>query len=99
MEAQITLRLPRHLLRVLGRAATRAKVSRSALIRQILEERFAVALAVRKERPVDRIRDLIGSLQAGPPRPREEPPEIPERTRPGPAWLVCCSTRDPLWRS
>jgi hypothetical protein len=67
MEAQITLRLPRHLLRVLGRAATRAKVSRSALIRQILEERFAVALAVRKERPVDRIRDLIGSLQAGPP--------------------------------
>jgi hypothetical protein len=67
MDEQITLRLPRHLLRVVDRAAERAKVPRSALIRQILEERFAAALTLGKERPVDRIRDLIGSLEGGPP--------------------------------
>lgn len=67
MEGQVSLRLPRHLLRVLDRAAQRAKVSRSSLIRRILEERFEVALAVRKERPIDRVRALIGSLEGGPP--------------------------------
>ncbi len=67
MEGQVSLRLPRHLLRALDRAAQRAKLSRSSLIRQILEERFGVALAMRKERPIDRVRDLIGSLEGGPP--------------------------------
>ncbi len=67
MEHQISLRLPEHLLRTVDRAAKRARVSRSTLIRQILDERFAAPLAARKERPIDRIRDLIGSLEGGPP--------------------------------
>ena len=67
MEHQISLRLPEHLLRTLDRAAQRARVSRSTLIRQTLEERFEAALAVRRERPIDRVRELIGSLEGGPP--------------------------------
>ena len=67
MEDQISLRLPQHLLRALDRAAQRAKMSRSSLIRRILEERFGAAMAARGERPIDRVRDLVGSLEGGPP--------------------------------
>ncbi len=64
---RIPLRLPPHLLRAVARAARRIKLPRSALIRQILEERFAAVMTLRKKRLIDRIHDLIGSLEGDPP--------------------------------
>jgi metal-responsive CopG/Arc/MetJ family transcriptional regulator len=62
MESQITLRLPEHLAERLDRAAKRQRRKRSDVVRQALELFLDVEPEVR---PVERVRDLLGSVESG----------------------------------
>jgi Arc/MetJ-type ribon-helix-helix transcriptional regulator len=62
MESQITLRLPESLAQKLDRAAKRQKRKRSDVVRQALEQFLDTEPEVR---PVERVRDLLGSLESG----------------------------------
>jgi predicted DNA-binding protein len=62
MESQITLRLPADLAERLDRAAKRQRRKRSDVVRQALEQFLDVEPAVR---PIERVRDLLGSVESG----------------------------------
>ena len=62
MESQLTLRLPSGLAEKLERSARRMKRKRSDVVRQALEQFLEVEPEVR---PVDRVRDLLGSVRTG----------------------------------
>lgn len=62
MESQLTLRLPAALAAKLERSARRLKRKRSDVVRQALEQ-FLDAGA--EFRPIDRVRDLLGSVETG----------------------------------
>ena len=62
MESQLTLRLPAALAEKLERSARRLKRKRSEVVCQALEQFLE---AGPEARPVDRVRDLLGSVRTG----------------------------------
>ncbi len=62
MESQLTLRLPAALAAKLERAARRLKRKRSDVVRQALEQFLDAGPEIR---PIDRVRDLLGSVDTG----------------------------------
>ena len=64
MESQLTLRLPAVLAEKLDRSAKRMKRKRSDVVRQALEQ-FLDAGPAPDVRPIDRVRDLLGSVETG----------------------------------
>ena len=62
MESQLTLRLPAALAEKLERSARRLKRKRSDVVRQALEQFLEAGPEVR---PIDRVRDLLGSVETG----------------------------------
>lgn len=69
METQITIRLSGELFRELEAAAKRLRRSRSAVARLALDAFLSgdAEVASRSEAPIERIRDLIGSVASGTP--------------------------------
>jgi len=64
MERQLTLRVPAELAAKLGRSARRLKRKRSEVVREALEQYLDSEPATR---PVERVRDLLGSVASGKP--------------------------------
>jgi Arc/MetJ-type ribon-helix-helix transcriptional regulator len=64
MERQITVRMPEDLLERLDHEATALSRKRSEVIR-VAVERFLARPHERAGRPVDRVRDLLGSFESG----------------------------------
>ena len=62
MDSQLTLRLPGELADKLGRSAKRLKRKRSDVVRLALEQFLDSEPDIR---PVERVRDLLGSIQSG----------------------------------
>ena len=62
MDSQLTLRLPGPLAEKLDRAAKRHKRKRSDVVRQALEQFLDTDPEMR---PVERVRDLLGSIESG----------------------------------
>ena len=65
MESQLTLRLPAALAGKLERSAQRLKRNRSDVVRLALDQFLAAEPAA--TRPVERVRDLLGSVASGVP--------------------------------
>ena len=63
MESQLTLRLPMELAGKLERSAKRLKRKRSDVVRLALNQFLEAEPAA--TRPVDRVRDLLGSVESG----------------------------------
>ena len=63
--SQLTVRIPPDLSRALARAARLTQRKRSDIVRRALSEYLATAHS--KDRPADRARGLIGSLESGVP--------------------------------
>jgi metal-responsive CopG/Arc/MetJ family transcriptional regulator len=66
MERQISLRLPQDLLDLLDELAEESGVPRSALVRRAIRAYLDSGMLGSEERPVDRVRDLIGVAYGGP---------------------------------
>lgn len=64
MERQLTMRLPADLATKLERSAKRSKRKRSEIVRQALEQFLDSEPEVR---PIDKVRDLLGSISSGRP--------------------------------
>ncbi len=64
MGDQLTLRLPSDLAVRLARAAKQQRRKRSAVVRIALEQYLAVET---DEHPIERVRDLLGSIASGTP--------------------------------
>ncbi len=64
MQCQLTVRLPADLAERLERAAQRLRRKRSEVVRLALEQFLAVEL---EERPIERVRDLLGQIESGVP--------------------------------
>ncbi|MBI5878990.1 MAG: ribbon-helix-helix protein, CopG family [Chloroflexi bacterium] len=64
MENQLTLRLPAELAVRLARAAKQQRRKRSAVVRIALEQYLSVET---DDRPIERVRDLLGSVESGTP--------------------------------
>jgi hypothetical protein len=64
MESQLTLRLPGALAGKLDRSAKRLKRKRSDVVRLALEQFLDAEPEIR---PVERVRDLLGSIESGVP--------------------------------
>jgi metal-responsive CopG/Arc/MetJ family transcriptional regulator len=62
VDSQLTLRLPAELAGRLERAAKRHKRKRSDLVRHALEQFLDTEPEVR---PIERVRDLLGSVESG----------------------------------
>ncbi len=65
MESQLTLRLPAALAGKLERSAKRLKRKRSDVVRLALDQFLDAEPAA--TRPIERVRDLLGSVQSGVP--------------------------------
>ncbi len=64
MEQQLTIRLPEELAEELGRTAKRMRRRRSEVVRLALEQYLTVHT---QERPIERVRDLLGRVETGVP--------------------------------
>ena len=64
MERQLTMRLPADLATKLERSARRLKRNRSEVVREALEQYLDTQLEMR---PIERVRDLLGSVASGRP--------------------------------
>ncbi len=64
MEAQLTIRLPAELVERLDQAAKRMQRSRSEVVRTALE---GFLTGESRERPIERVRDLLGRVESGVP--------------------------------
>jgi metal-responsive CopG/Arc/MetJ family transcriptional regulator len=64
MERQLTMRLSANLATKLERAAKRLKRKRSEVVREALEQYLDTQPEVR---PIERVRDLLGSVASGRP--------------------------------
>jgi hypothetical protein len=62
MERQLTMRLPADLADKLERSAKRLKRKRSEVVREALEQYLDTQPEVR---PIERVRDLLGSVESG----------------------------------
>lgn len=65
MERQLTLRMPAALANRLERVAREMRRKRSELMRLALEQFLDGTSGRRQTRPIDRVRDLLGSLESG----------------------------------
>lgn len=66
MSTQISIRLEERLLRRLRVEARRRRLRRSDVIREALRFYLDAATRPGADRPIDLVRDLIGSLRGGP---------------------------------
>jgi len=66
MDAQLTVRIPKHLREALDRASQAAGLRNSDLVRRALQ-RYLALPDEREKRPAERVRDLIGCLDSGVP--------------------------------
>lgn len=64
MEQQLTIRLPAALATKLQRASKQLRRKRSEVVRLALEE-FLEAYGLPKDRPIERVRDLLGRFESG----------------------------------
>jgi len=64
MERQLTIRLPADLAAKLERSAKRLKRKRSEVVREALEQYLDTQPDIR---PIERVRDLLGSIASGRP--------------------------------
>jgi metal-responsive CopG/Arc/MetJ family transcriptional regulator len=64
MERQLTMRLPADLANKLERSARRLKRKRSEVVRDALEQYLD---SEPETRPIERVRDLLGSVASGKP--------------------------------
>jgi metal-responsive CopG/Arc/MetJ family transcriptional regulator len=64
MERQLTMRLPADLANKLERSARRLKRKRSEVVRHALEQYLD---SEPETRPIERVRDLLGSVASGKP--------------------------------
>ena len=64
MDRQLTMRLPADLAAKLERSARRLKRKRSEVVREALEQYLETQPNIR---PVERVRDLLGSVASGRP--------------------------------
>ena len=64
MDSQLTLRLPGELANRLGRSAKRLRRKRSDVVRLALEQFLETTPEIR---PIERVRDLLGSVESGVP--------------------------------
>jgi metal-responsive CopG/Arc/MetJ family transcriptional regulator len=64
MERQLTMRLPAALAAKLEQSARRLRRKRSEVVREALEQYLESELEVR---PIERVRDLLGSVASGRP--------------------------------
>jgi metal-responsive CopG/Arc/MetJ family transcriptional regulator len=62
MERQLSMRLPTELAAKLERSARRLKRKRSELVREALEQYLDTQP---EQRPIERVRDLLGSIASG----------------------------------
>jgi Arc/MetJ-type ribon-helix-helix transcriptional regulator len=65
MERQITVRMPDRLVERLDREALRRRRKRSEMIRLAVERYFEGSEEQPESRPIDRVRDLLGSFESG----------------------------------
>ena len=73
MQLQITVRIPQDLARAMKRASRRLERKNSEIVRMALRA-FLEASPMRKGRPADRVRSLLGSLES-------KIPDLAERHR------------------
>jgi predicted DNA-binding protein len=66
MERQVSIRLPARLLNELDRRARRRQRPRADVIRAALTAYIELPDGVLDERPADRVRDLLGSVEGMP---------------------------------
>ena len=64
MERQLTVRLPAELAERVDQAAKHLRRKRSDIVRLALEQFLTVRV---EERPIDRVRDLLGQVESGVP--------------------------------
>jgi metal-responsive CopG/Arc/MetJ family transcriptional regulator len=67
MERQVTLRMPADLANKLDRAARHTRRKRSEVIRLALEQYLSEPNAKLQRRPIELVRDLLGSVESGVP--------------------------------
>jgi metal-responsive CopG/Arc/MetJ family transcriptional regulator len=77
VHAQLTIRLPEDLSRALKAASRRMQRKTSEIVRLAIREYLGTSLST-KDRPAERVRGLIGSLESG-------VPDLAERHR---AYLI-----------
>jgi hypothetical protein len=65
MEQQLTLRIPAALATRLTRISARMKRTRSEVVRLALEQFLDGEAVPPRGRPIDLVRDLIGSIESG----------------------------------
>jgi Arc/MetJ-type ribon-helix-helix transcriptional regulator len=65
MERQVTVRMPDRLVERLDREAGRRRRKRSEVIRLAVERYFEDSEEQPETRPIDRVRDLLGSFESG----------------------------------
>jgi len=67
MERQLTLRMPANLATKLERVARQTRRRRSEVVRLALEQFLDEADTKSEHKPIDLVRDLIGSVESGVP--------------------------------
>ena len=67
MERQVTVRMPDRLVEKLDREAVRHRRKRSEMIRLAVERYLEDSPEQPESRPIDRVRDLLGSFESGVP--------------------------------
>lgn len=65
MERQLTLRMPANLANKLDRVARRTRRRRSEVVRLALEQFLGETDTKMQHRPIDLVRDLLGSVESG----------------------------------
>jgi metal-responsive CopG/Arc/MetJ family transcriptional regulator len=82
-DTQVTFRLSGDLSRRIDRLARRAGRRRSDVLREAAEAYVELAEGAGHDRPADRVRDLIGSLNSAVPDLAARHSEYLKHTRPG----------------
>lgn len=67
MDRQLTLRMPANLAAKLDRVARNTRRKRSEVVRLALEQFLSEADTKAERRPIDLVRDLLGSVESGVP--------------------------------
>lgn len=67
MERQLTLRMPTNLATKLDKVARHTRRRRSEVVRLALEQFLSEADAEEERRPIELVRDLLGSIESGVP--------------------------------
>ena len=67
MERQLTLRMPANLATKLDKVARHTRRRRSEIVRLALEQFLGEADTEEERRPIELVRDLLGSMESGRP--------------------------------